>query len=161
MKTKNNNKTALLNESSNFATLILNTFQNSRGTLSFHVLWGWHFAVGCCRWRLRSLLWSWTSLVSGSGWSGSEVGRHGSSMLGLLPKFGWSFRLQSCWSNRLLSLFKEAADDGRISLWPTTGYQAKIFELSRGQQMFSVYFFKWRPYSLFSKFDSKVIFSVF
>lgn len=34
---------------------------------------------------------------------GSEAGPHGSSVLGLFLKLGWSLRLQSCWLNSLLS----------------------------------------------------------
>lgn len=117
-------KTTLLNFSNQKTNLASNSSEIKR--LSCHVVWGWHFTAGQFRWWLRSLLWSVTSWVIGSGWDGAIF----SQLWGLpprvisvgpFPKFGWSFRLESCRLNRLLSLLREAA----VCL-------AKVFALVRG-----------------------------
>lgn len=53
------------------ATFGIKLYWNNGKQLCLHVVWGWHFAVGWYRWRLRSLPCSGTSRLAAFGWDGA------------------------------------------------------------------------------------------
>lgn len=105
-----------------------------RGHLPSHGEWGWHFAVGWCTSVTVAAIGSRGHLSEARPTSflllaeieqffpSSDTSVLRSLVSGLCPSFGWFFRLQSCWINSFLVLFREPAVVKRFFFWPTCGY---------------------------------------